>query len=75
MHSSGTSYSLERAKRTAGISMVGPSVGLSLFMGEHVMAHGPILAGAVLSIVPILAFFLAAQKTFTQGIAMSGMKG
>jgi multiple sugar transport system permease protein len=51
------------------------SVGLSLFMGEHVMDHGPILAGAVLSIVPLLVFFLAAQKTFTQGIALSGLKG
>jgi len=51
------------------------SVGLSLFMGEHVMDHGPILAGAVLSILPLLVFFLAAQKTFTQGIALSGLKG
>jgi len=51
------------------------SVGLSLFMGEHVMEHGPILAGAVLSILPILALFLAAQKTFTRGIALTGMKG
>lgn len=51
------------------------SVGLSLFMGEHVMEHGPILAGAVLSILPILALFLAAQKTFTKGIALTGMKG
>ena len=50
------------------------SVGLSLFMGEHVMEHGPLLAGAVLSIVPILIFFLAAQKTFIQGIALTGMK-
>ncbi len=50
-------------------------VGLALFMGEHVMEHGPIFAGAVLSILPILVFFILAQKTFTQGITMTGMKG
>lgn len=50
-------------------------VGLALFQGEHVMEHGPMFAGAVLSIVPILAIFLAAQKTFIKGIALSGIKG
>ncbi|MGB4405474.1 MAG: carbohydrate ABC transporter permease [Sphaerochaeta sp.] len=50
-------------------------VGLALFQGEHVMKHGPMFAGAVLSIVPILLIFLAAQKTFIKGIALSGIKG
>lgn len=50
-------------------------VGLALFQGEHVMEHGPMFAGAVLSIVPILLIFLAAQKTFIKGIALSGIKG
>jgi multiple sugar transport system permease protein len=50
-------------------------VGLALFQGEHVMEHGPIFAGAVLSILPILGVFLGAQKTFIQGIALSGIKG
>ena len=50
-------------------------VGLALFQGEHVMEHGPMFAGAVLSIVPILVIFLAAQKTFIKGIALSGIKG
>jgi multiple sugar transport system permease protein len=50
-------------------------VGLALFQGEHVMEHGPIFAGAVLSILPILVVFLGAQKTFIQGIALSGIKG
>lgn len=50
-------------------------VGLALFQGEHVMEHGPMFAGAVLSIVPILIIFLAAQKTFIKGIALSGIKG
>ncbi|MBQ9300620.1 MAG: carbohydrate ABC transporter permease, partial [Clostridia bacterium] len=50
-------------------------VGLALFQGEHVMEHGPMFAGAVLSILPILIAFLLAQKTFIQGIALSGIKG
>ncbi len=50
-------------------------VGLALFQGEHVMEHGPMFSGAVLSILPILVIFLAAQKTFIKGIALSGIKG
>ncbi len=50
-------------------------VGLALFQGEHTMQHGPMFAGAVLSILPILIIFLCAQKTFIKGIALSGIKG
>lgn len=50
-------------------------VGLALFQGEHVMEHGPMFAGAVLSVLPILLAFLLAQKTFIKGIALSGIKG
>lgn len=50
-------------------------VGLALFQGEHAMQHGPMFAGAVLSILPILIIFLFAQKTFIKGIALSGIKG
>jgi multiple sugar transport system permease protein len=50
-------------------------VGLALFTGEHVMEHGPIMAGAMLSLLPVLIFFLFAQKTFKNGIAISGLKG
>jgi multiple sugar transport system permease protein len=60
---------------TNTIEMQTLPVGLALFQGEHVMEHGPMFAGAVLSIVPILLIFLAAQKTFIKGIALSGIKG
>lgn len=50
------------------------SVGLALFQGEHVMAHGPMFAGALLSLLPILIFYMMAQKTFISGIAVSGIK-
>ncbi len=50
-------------------------VGLALFQGEHVMEHGPMFAGAVLSVLPILLAFILAQKTFIKGIALGGLKG
>jgi multiple sugar transport system permease protein len=60
---------------TNDISMRTLPVGLALFTGEHVMEHGPIVAGAVVSVLPVMAFFLAARKTFVAGIATSGLKG
>lgn len=49
--------------------------GIATFMGTHVVEYGVIMAGACLSILPILIVYLFAQKQFVQGIAMSGMKG
>lgn len=49
--------------------------GIASFMGTHVVEYGVIMAGACLSILPILIVYLFAQKQFVQGIAMSGMKG
>jgi multiple sugar transport system permease protein len=60
---------------TNDISMRTLPVGLALFMGEHVMDHGPIVAGAVVSILPVMIFFLFARRTFVAGIATSGLKG
>ena len=49
--------------------------GLATFMGTHVVEYGVIMAGACLSLLPILIAYLVAQKQFVQGIAMTGMKG
>lgn len=49
--------------------------GLATFMGTHVVEYGIIMAGACLSLLPILVTYLIAQKQFVQGIAMTGMKG
>lgn len=49
--------------------------GLATFMGTHVVEYGIIMAGACLSLLPILVAYLFAQKQFVQGIAMTGMKG
>lgn len=50
-------------------------IGLKKFVGEYGTDYGPILAGAVISMIPILIIFIAAQKHFVEGIAMSGIKG
>jgi multiple sugar transport system permease protein len=60
---------------TSSVGMRTLPVGLALFVGEHVQEHGPVIAGSVLSIIPILVFYLLAQKSFIQGIALSGLKG
>lgn len=49
--------------------------GIATFMGTHVVEYGIIMAGACLSLLPILIAYLCAQKQFVQGIAMTGMKG
>jgi len=50
-------------------------IGLKSFVSENVTEYGPILAGAVLSVIPILIVFICAQKNFVEGMAMSGIKG
>lgn len=49
--------------------------GLATFMGAHVVEHNILLAGSVLSILPIFIAYCFAQKYFVKGIAMTGMKG
>jgi multiple sugar transport system permease protein len=47
---------------------------LTLFGGQHVNDHAVLLAGAVISLLPLaLAFFLA-QRYFVQGVAQTGLK-
>lgn len=47
---------------------------LTLFGGQHVNDHAVLLAGAVISLLPLaLAFFLA-QRFFVQGVAATGLK-
>jgi ABC-type glycerol-3-phosphate transport system permease component len=50
------------------------TVGLSLFHNQYTGKWTLMMAGAVVSILPILLIFFFAQKYFIQGIAMSGIK-
>jgi multiple sugar transport system permease protein len=42
--------------------------------GENSSNYGLLMAGSVAIIVPVLAVFLALQRHFVQGIAMTGIK-
>jgi ABC-type glycerol-3-phosphate transport system permease component len=51
------------------------SVGLLNFIGEAGQEFNLIMAGAVISIIPILIIYFFTQKQFTESIARSGLKG
>jgi len=37
--------------------------------------HGVLMAGAIISLLPLAASFALAQRYFTRGIATTGIKG
>lgn len=49
-------------------------LGLSTLQGQYSTAWNQIMAGTVISIVPILIVYLLAQRQFVQGLALSGLK-
>src|SRR2546426_386965 len=51
------------------------TLGLAFFKGTVVTRWNLIMAGAVISAVPILIIYLAAQRYFVQGVALTGLKG
>ncbi|WP_433260763.1 carbohydrate ABC transporter permease [Actinosynnema sp. CS-041913] len=48
--------------------------GLALFMGKHVVQYGLLMAGAVLTLVPVVLAFVLVQRRFVEGIATTGMR-
>ena len=48
--------------------------GLALFMGQHVVEYGLLMAGSLLALLPVVAFFLLIQRSFVAGIATTGLK-
>jgi ABC-type glycerol-3-phosphate transport system permease component len=50
------------------------TIGLSFFQNQYGGKWTLMMAGAVVSILPILVIFFFAQKYFIQGIAMTGLK-
>ncbi|GAA3578868.1 carbohydrate ABC transporter permease [Nonomuraea rosea] len=50
-------------------------LGLRSFVGQYEAEYAMIMAGAVLSVLPILVIFLLGQRYFIRGIATSGLKG
>lgn len=51
------------------------TLGIAYFKGIYTTQWNLIMAGSVLSIIPILLVYLFAQKYFIEGIAFSGVKG
>jgi multiple sugar transport system permease protein len=51
------------------------TVGLAFFRGQYNTEWALLMAGAVISIIPIMTLYAAAQKYFVQGVVMSGLKG
>jgi multiple sugar transport system permease protein len=50
-------------------------LGLQSFQGSHVNDTNLLMAGNVMSMLPMLILFLAAQRYFVRGIATQGLKG
>ena len=63
-----TIYLKTEAKKTI-------QIGLQRFIGQYSSEYGLIMAGSVISLIPVLIVFLALQKYFVEGIATSGVKG
>jgi len=52
------------------------AIGLRLFQGQHAVHNQQyLMAVSVANVAPILIMFFFAQKTFIQGIALTGIKG
>jgi ABC-type glycerol-3-phosphate transport system permease component len=51
------------------------TVGLTTFISEAGPQNELRMAGAVLSVVPVVLLYFLAQKRFTEAIARSGIKG
>jgi multiple sugar transport system permease protein len=50
------------------------ALGLQDFQGQHSVAYNLLMAAAVVFTVPIVIAFFFAQKTFIQGVKLTGMK-
>ncbi|UNO39095.1 carbohydrate ABC transporter permease [Streptomyces sp. MST-110588] len=50
-------------------------LGLTTFQGQHHNEWSAIMAGNVITVLPVLVAFLFAQRTFIQSLTSSGLKG
>jgi multiple sugar transport system permease protein len=51
------------------------TAGLSLFQGQYVGRWPLLMAGALVSVIPMIVLFVIAQRHFVRGIALTGIKG
>jgi multiple sugar transport system permease protein len=50
-------------------------LGLTTFQGQHRTQWAAVMAGSMITLLPVLAAFLAAQRTFIQSLTSSAVKG
>ncbi|HEU5089917.1 MAG TPA: carbohydrate ABC transporter permease, partial [Roseiflexaceae bacterium] len=51
------------------------AIGLYGFLSRSGSQWGPLMAAATIMVLPIIALFFLAQRTFIQGITLTGIKG
>lgn len=51
------------------------AAGLAMLIGEHTTYYEQVMAGGVISVLPLIVMFVIFQKQFVEGIAHSGIKG
>ena len=51
------------------------TLGLSLILGDYTTNWAWVMAGATAATAPIVILFFLTQRTFIQGIALTGTKG
>lgn len=50
-------------------------LGLKMFIGQYSAEYGLIMAGSIITLIPVLIVFILLQKYFVEGIAATGIKG
>lgn len=51
------------------------SLGLTFFQGQYSTEYGALMAASTIMVIPIIILFFFAQRTFIQGITLTGVKG
>lgn len=51
------------------------SIGLAMFRGQYTSLWGPLMAVSTVLTLPIIVLFFLTQRTFIQGITLTGIKG
>ena len=50
-------------------------LGLKMFIGQYSSEYGLIMAGSVVSLIPVIGIFIIMQRHFIEGVASTGIKG
>ena len=58
----------------ANLNLTTLTVGLSLFQTQYAGKWTLMMAGSLVSVLPVMVIFFLAQRQFIEGIALSGVK-